>query len=81
MKWIKYKVLQGIIDDDEIFITKKVGYNSENLAIAQNESYDGYTIEEDEKNFPIVKAQKQIMCGTDEPIGGEDGDVYIQIIS
>lgn len=62
MKWIKYQIVCNTINtgtEDEplyenILLTKKVGYNDANLAIAQKEAYNGeYTIEEDEKNFEI----------------------------
>lgn len=52
MKWIKYQILQSVIDEQPILVNKKVGYNDANLAIAQTEAYNGeYTIEEDEEDF------------------------------
>lgn len=48
MKWIKYKILQCIVDELPVFIEKKVGHSEENLTIAQSEAYNKeYTIEED----------------------------------
>lgn len=48
MQWIKYQIVQSIIDEETILIEKKVGYSEANLAIAQAEAYNGeYTIEED----------------------------------
>lgn len=52
MKWIKYKIEQSVIDEQPILIEKKVGYSEANLAIAQEEAYNGeYTTEDDEKVF------------------------------
>ena len=50
MKWIKYQFVCN--EEDEILLTKKIGYSEENLAIAQKEAYNGeYTIEEDEETI------------------------------
>lgn len=54
MKWIKYKVLQNVIEDEEIFIDKKLGYSDANLAIAEEEAHDGYEIVEDETSFDKI---------------------------
>lgn len=52
MKWIKYQILQSEINGEQILATKKVGYSEANLAIAQNEAFNGsYTIEEDGEDF------------------------------
>lgn len=52
MKWIKYQVLQNIIDEEEILLEKKIGYSDANLVIAESEAYNGeYTVEEDEESF------------------------------
>ena len=52
MMWIKYQILQNIIDGEKILIEKKVGHNEANLAIAEAEAYDGkITFEEDEESF------------------------------
>lgn len=52
MKWIKYKVVQDTSGEEVICLTKKIGYNEANLAIAQAEAYNGeYTIEEDATTF------------------------------
>lgn len=52
MKWIKYQVVQCTVGEDDVLITKKIGYSDANLAIAQSEAYEGqYTIEEDGKTF------------------------------
>lgn len=52
MKWIKYKYVCGKDSNgNEVLAKKKVGYNESNLAIAETEAYDGYTIEEDETDF------------------------------
>lgn len=51
MKWIKYQVVQCIVDDGPILLDKRVGYSEENLAIAQKEAYNGYQIVEDSKSF------------------------------
>lgn len=50
MKWIKYQIVCN--EDDEILVTKKLEYNAENIAIAEEESYDGsYTVEDDGKSY------------------------------
>ena len=52
MKWIKYKIVQCIIGEENILLEKKVGYSEANIAIAEIEAYNGeYTIEEDEKSY------------------------------
>lgn len=51
MKWITYQIAQSTVGEEDILITKKVGYSEANLAIAEAEAYDGYTIEDDEKAF------------------------------
>ena len=51
MKWIKYKVLQSEVNNEKVFVDKKIGYSDANLLIAQNEAYNGYTIEEDSEKF------------------------------
>lgn len=52
MRWIKYQIVCGKDENNEnILLTKKVGYSEANLAIAATEAYDGYTVEEDEKSF------------------------------
>lgn len=54
MKWIKYQVAQCVTEGETILADKKVGYSDANLAIAQNEAYDGaYEIIEDGKNFEV----------------------------
>lgn len=62
MKWIKYSVLQNTINTgtesapnyENIFLEKKIGYSEANLAIAQNEAFEGkYTIEEDSESFEL----------------------------
>lgn len=45
MKWIKYQIVCNA--DKNILLNKKLEYTEANLVIAQNEAYDGYTIEED----------------------------------
>ena len=53
MKWIKYQVLQSVIDGQPVLANKKVGYNEAHLVIAQNEAYNGqYSIVEDETPEP-----------------------------
>lgn len=48
MRWIKYQIVQSVIDEETILIEKKVGYSEANIAIAQAEAYNGeFTIEED----------------------------------
>lgn len=50
MQWIKYKIVCN--STEGILIDKKIGYSSDNLAIAQAEAYNGeYTIEEDAESF------------------------------
>jgi len=50
MKWIKYKIICN--ENEEILLTKKIGYSSDNLVIAQQEAYNGqYTIENDGKQY------------------------------
>lgn len=52
MKWIKYQIVCGKNQNEEdILINKKVGYSAENIAIAEKEAYNGYTIEEDAESF------------------------------
>lgn len=51
MRWIKYQIVQSTIGEEDILINKKVGYNDENLAIAEKEAYDGYEIIDDEQSF------------------------------
>lgn len=51
MKWITYQIVQSTVGEEDILITKKVGYSEANLAIAEAEAYNGYTIEDDEKAF------------------------------
>ncbi len=45
MKWIKYQIVCNA--DKNILLNKKLEYTAANLAIAEDEAYDGYTIEED----------------------------------
>ena len=52
MKWLKYQVMQCAIGEETLLVNKKVGYNSENLAIAQSEAYNGYEIIEDDTPDP-----------------------------
>lgn len=49
MKWIKYQIVCNA--DKNILLNKKLEYTEANLAIAENEAYNGYTIEEDETSF------------------------------
>lgn len=50
MKWIKYQIVCN--ENENILLDKKIGYSDANLAIAQNEAYNGvYTIEEDDKTL------------------------------
>lgn len=51
MKWIKYQIVQSTIGEETILVNKKVGYNEENLAIAESEAYNGYEIVEDAESF------------------------------
>lgn len=51
MKWIKYKIKQCTVDGEDVLVNKKVGYSEANLAIAQNEAYDGYEIIDDDKTI------------------------------
>lgn len=52
MKWIKYQIVCGKNEHGEdILLNKKVGYSNENLAIAEEEAYDGYEIVDDEQSF------------------------------
>lgn len=52
MQWIKYKIKQCTIGEEDVLVNKKVGYNEANLAIAQAEAYNGeYTIIEDETDY------------------------------
>lgn len=72
MKWIKYKILQCIVDELPIFIEKKVGHSEENLTIAQSEAYNKeYTIEEDsEETFeaPFFKTGLgKLLCDSGDP--------------
>lgn len=49
MKWISYKLLQGMTDNGEIILlTKSMCWSEENEAIAAVEAYNGvYVIEDD----------------------------------
>ena len=59
MKWIKYKILQSIVDELPIFIEKKIGHSQENLTIAQSEAYNKeYTVEEDSEVIDIITNNK-----------------------
>ena len=50
MKWIEYQVLCN--EEKNIFINKKIEHTVANLAIAENEAYNGqYYITEDQKNY------------------------------
>lgn len=51
MLWIKYQIEQSTVGEETILVDKKVGYNNENLAIAEREAYNGYEIIEDDKSF------------------------------
>lgn len=51
MRWIKYQVLQSTIGEEIVLANKKVGYSDENLAIAQEEAYNGYEIVDDSQSF------------------------------
>lgn len=52
MKWIKYQIVCGENENGEsILLNKKVGYSAENIAIANEEAYDGYVIVDDEQSF------------------------------
>lgn len=51
MKWIQYQIFQNANGEEVVLANKKVGYNAENLAIAQKEAYDGYEIVDDEQSF------------------------------
>ena len=45
MNWIKYQIVCGTNENGEnVLLNKKVGYNAENLAIAEAEAYDGFEI-------------------------------------
>lgn len=58
MRWIKYNVLQGTVNGENIVTCKKVGYSEANLAIAEKEAYNGYKVVEDTKSFvDSLKAQ------------------------
>lgn len=60
MKWIKYQFICN--ENDNILLTKRIGYSEENLAIAEKEAYNGqYIIEEDTAEMEI------------EPLGVELG--------
>lgn len=50
MKWIKYQIVCN--EDENVLLNKKLEYTTANLAIAQNEAYNGeYAIVEDEVSF------------------------------
>ena len=52
MRWIKYKIIQSVGADGEIFATKKIGYNDKNIEIAKVEAYKGeYEIVEDNEEY------------------------------
>lgn len=51
MIWIKYKIVQSVIDGEPVLVNKKVGYSDKNIAIAEKEAYDGYEIVEDNESF------------------------------
>lgn len=58
MRWIKYQIVQCVINDENVLVTKKVGYNDANIVIAQNEAYNGqYEIIEDD----IPEPQTQVI--------------------
>ena len=67
MQWITYQVLQNVVDNENVFVTKKVGYSEANLAIAEAEAYNGeYTVEEDEE---II--EKNVVYNDSVSIGGD----------
>lgn len=51
MKWIKYQIVQSMNGETPVLVNKKIDYSNENLAIAEAEAYDGYTIEEDSESY------------------------------
>ncbi len=73
MKWIKYRIVQSTPGGQNVFANKKIGYNQDNLAIAQAEAYDGYTIEDD--NTPEPKS------GTEDWVFTlEDGSTVTKVV-
>ena len=63
MKWIKYKIVQNVIDGENIYLEKKVGYNEANLAIAETEAYNAeYTIEEDNAEEPNIVTLEDVVA-------------------
>lgn len=61
MKWIKYQIVQCTIGEEDVLLEKKVGYSEENLAIAEEEAYNGeYEIVEDDKKEPIPVENQEL---------------------
>lgn len=83
MKWIKYQIVQCTLEEEDVLITKKVGYDEAHLAIAQQEAYNGqYEIIED--NFSLPEASPVIVCGTTVVADGAaspypEGTLYVVI--
>lgn len=49
MRWIKYQIVQCIVEEEPVLVEKKVGYSEENIAIAEDEAYNGeYEVVDDE---------------------------------
>lgn len=61
MKWIKYQIVQCTIGEEDVLLEKKVGYSEDNLAIAEEEAYNGeYEIVEDDKQEPIPVENQEL---------------------
>lgn len=53
MKKIIYELLQGIDSDGNLVLSSvELGYSEANLAIAEKEAYNGYTVEDDGQPEP-----------------------------
>lgn len=75
MKWIKYQIVQCTLGQDDVLLDKKVGYSDANLAIAQNEAYQGqYEIFEDDTPEPSKGiAPANLSNAIDSTSGVNDG--------
>lgn len=75
MKWIKYQIVQCTLGQEDVLLDKKVGYSDANLAIAQNEAYQGqYEIFEDDTPEPSKGiAPANLSNAIDSTSGVNDG--------
>ena len=60
MKQIKYKILVDTVEDQDIVLTTRIPWSTDNEEIAKYEAYNGeYTIEDDGQPDPEVAPTKE----------------------